>query len=477
MTPVLLGVLGYVLLQLAIGVLVARGIKSESDYLLAGRRLGPGLATFSIFATWFGAETCIGAAGAIYEDGLAGGYADPFGYAACLFLMGFVFAVPLWRRGLTTLADLFRQRYSIGIERLAVLLIVPTSIMWAAAQIRAFGQVLSVSSEFDINLAITVAAAVVIIYTIAGGLYADVVTDFVQGIALIIGLVVLFYVVVQAAGGFGPALADVPAERLRLFGAPDEPLLATIEKWAIPITGSVVAQELIARILAVRSPELARRASIMGGGMYLVIGLIPVFIGLVGARLLTGLEEPEQLLPALAQQHLSTFLYILFAGALISAILSTVDSALLAAAALVEHNLILPLRPGMTERGKIRTARLGVLIGGVIAYVLALHAEGVYELVQESSAFGGAGIFIIVVFGLFTAFGGARAAGAALIVGIVAWIAGKYWLGWSTPYLTSLALATLSYIAVGLFDRPVAERIRASGGSPSHSLPREAGEG
>ena len=461
MTPILLGILGYVLVQLAIGVLVARGIKSESDYLLAGRRLGPGLATFSIFATWFGAETCIGAAGAIYEEGLAGGYADPFGYAACLFLMGFVFAIPLWRRGLTTLADLFRQRYSIGIERLAVLIIVPTSVMWAAAQIRAFGQVLDVGSPLGVETAITIAAAVVIIYTIAGGLYSDVITDLVQGIALIIGLVVLFYVVVQAAGGFTPALAEIPPERLRLFGVPDEPLLATIEKWAIPITGSVVAQELIARILAVRSPELARRASIMGGSMYLVFGLIPVFIGLVGARLLPGLAEPEQLLPAIAQQHLSTFLYILFAGALISAILSTVDSALLAAAALVEHNLILPLRPGMSERAKVRIARLGVLVAGLIAYVLALHAGGVYELVVESSAFGGAGIFIIVVFGLFTTFGGARAAGTALVVGIVTWIAGKYWLGWSTPYIASLALATLSYIVVAPFDRPVAKPINA----------------
>ena len=462
MTPVLWGILGYVLLQLVIGVLVARGIKSESDYLLAGRRLGPGLATFTVFATWFGAETCIGAAGAVYENGIAGGYADPFGYAACLFLMGFVFAIPLWRRGLTTLADLFRQRYSIGIERLAVLLIVPSSIMWAAAQIRAFGQVLTVASPFDVEVAITIAAAVVIVYTIAGGLYADVVTDFVQGIVLIIGLLVLFYVVVQAVGGFTPALAEIPPERLRPFGAADEPLLVTLEKWAIPITGSVVAQELVARILAVRSPTLARRASLLGGGLYLTIGLIPVFIGLVGARLLPDLAEPEQLLPAIAQQHLSTFLYVLFAGALISAILSTVDSALLAAAALVEHNLVLPLRPSLSERAKIRIARVGVLVGGLIAYSLALHAEGVYELVQESSAFGGAGIFIIVVFGLFTTIGGARAAGAALVVGIVSWIVGHYWLAWSTPYLLSLALATMTYLMVAVFDRPAPRTVAAA---------------
>src|SRR5690606_7884348 len=140
MNATLPGIALYIVAQLLVGAWVARRIRTEDDYLVAGRRLGYPLAIFTIFATWFGAETCIGAAGAIYSDGLAGGSADPFGYAVCLLLMGAVFAVPLWKRRLTTLADLFRQRFSIGVERLAVLLMVPTSLLWAAAQIRAFGQ-------------------------------------------------------------------------------------------------------------------------------------------------------------------------------------------------------------------------------------------------------------------------------------------------------------------------------------------------
>ena len=92
-------VLLYVVVQLLVGLAVSRGIRSENDYLLAGRRLGYPMAIFSIFATWFGAETCIGAAGAVYENGLRGGIAGPFGYTCCLLLMGLVFASALWRRG------------------------------------------------------------------------------------------------------------------------------------------------------------------------------------------------------------------------------------------------------------------------------------------------------------------------------------------------------------------------------------------
>ncbi|HYE36376.1 sodium:solute symporter family protein [Methylocaldum sp.] len=452
MNVVLLGIVAYILVQLLIGMLVSRRISSEDDYLLAGRRLGLKLGTFTVFATWFGAETCIGAAGSIYQSGLSGGSADPFGYAACLLLMGLFFAVPLWRRKLTTLADLFRIRYSPKIERLAVLMLAPTSIMWAAAQIRAFGQVISASSDFEVEIAITIAAAVVIIYTVYGGLFADVITDLVQGIALILGLGVLFYFVTEANGGFLASFEKIDPARLKLFGGSEKPLLEVIETWAIPITGSLFAQELCARILASRSQRVARASCLAGGGLYLLVGLMPVFIGLLGVQLLPGLEDPEQILPKLAQQHLSTFAYVLFAGALISAILSTVDSALLAASALVSHNLVIPLAGTVSEQGKVRIARTGVLIFGIVAYVLALYADGVHELVEEASAFGGAAIFVVILLGLFTRIGHAKSAAAALIVGMIAWLVGSYAMELATPYLASLVASLLAYLIVAAWE-------------------------
>ncbi|MEW6353058.1 MAG: sodium:solute symporter family protein [Pseudomonadota bacterium] len=454
MNAVLIGVFVYILAQLLIGVLVSRRIKTEADYLLAGRSLGYGLATFSIFATWFGAETCMGAAGRVYDEGLSGGAADPFGYGLCLILMGLFFAIPLWRRGFTTLADLFRARYSPGVERIAVLMMVPTSVMWAAAQIRAFGQVLSASSELGVAIAITIAALVVIIYTVYGGLRADAVTDLVQGIVLIVGLVIIFVVFTHNIGGVEALGQAIKPERLNLFGGQDASLLATLEKWAVPTLGSVVAQEMVARILATRSPAIAQRATLLGGGLYLLVGLIPVTIGLAAFSVMPGVSDGEQILPLIAQQQLPTILYILFAGALISAILSTVDSALLAAGALASHNLIVPLWPRVTEQTKVRIARVGVIVFGVIAYVLALSADGIYELVADASAFGGAGIFIIVVFGLFTRCGGAQSAYAALAAGALVWFYGEYVGELPYTYLGSLAAALLAYLLFAFTQSP-----------------------
>jgi Na+/proline symporter len=446
MQPVLIGIGAYLVVQFVVGMLVSRRIASESDYLLAGRRLGITLAAFSIFATWFGAETVVGAAGSIYSDGLSGGSADPFGYGLCLVVLGLVVAAPLWRKQYTTFGDLFRERYSVGVERLAVLLMVPTSVLWAAAQIRAFGQVVSAVSDLEVSIAITAAAGFVVVYTVAGGLLADVYTDFVQSIGIVIGLLVLLVAVGDAHGGVGELIASIDPARLGLFSTANATPLEILEAWAVPVCGSLLAVEMLSRILGCKTAATARNATLLGAAVYIVVGIIPVLLGLAGPNLVPGLEEPEQLVALLAEQHLSTLLYVLFAGALISAILSTVDSCLLAAASLVSHNLVVPLRPTLTDRQKIVTARVGVAAFGVIAYVIALYADGIYELVATASAFGSAGIFVVGLFGLFSRVGGAPSAYAALVAGIVVWAAGEYWLAWSTPYVAAVAAALGAYL-------------------------------
>jgi SSS family transporter len=451
MNGVLLAVLLYVVAQLAVGFIVSRKIRSEADYLVAGRRVGLGLALFSIFATWFGAESCVTAAGKFYAEGIVGGITDPFGYGFALVLLGLFFSAPLWKRGLTTLADLFRLRYSPGVERFAALMMAPTSVFWAAAQIRAFGQVLTSASNLDVAVAITLAAAVVIVYTCTGGLMADVITDFIQGIVIIFGLIVLLFVICWNSDlSLGSAWTRLDPAKLTLFSGQPGEGWAMLELWTMAICGSLVAQEVIARVLAARSPEVAHRATLYGGGLYLVVGLIPAVLGLWATQLLPDLADSEHVLPRLAEQYLPTLLYILFIGALVSAILSTVDSTLLAASAIVSHNLIFSWRPGMTDRSRLITARAGVLVFGLMAYALALGAESIFELVQQANGVGSAGVFVLMVFGLYSGKGGARTAMATLIMGLTTWVYGTYIGEWTCTYLVSLG-ASLATFGTGIF--------------------------
>lgn len=442
----LLAILAYLVVQLAIGLWVSRRVRSETDYILAGRSLGLGLASFSIFATWFGAESIQGAAGTMYTDGLSGASADPFGYVLCILLVGLVFARPLWTRGFTTFGDLFRVRYSSSVERLVILLIVPTSVIWAAAQVRAFGNVVSHASGIPLEWAITSAALFVVLYTAVGGLLADAWTDLVQGLAIIAGLVVLAAVLL-VSGDLQTAWQQVPAERLSLFGDGTVPWYELLEAWAVPVVGSMLAVELLSRVLGCRSADVARRACLVGGGLYLAVGLVPAILGLSGPFLAPGLEDAEQLVPELATRHLGAWLYVPFAGALMSAILSTVDSCLLAGSSLVTHNVILPMRPGLSDRAKLRVSRMGVLSLGLLAWLLALRSESIKDLVEFASAFGSAGVFVVACFGLFTKLGGPLSAWAGLCTGFMVWAAGA-WLGWPAPYVTALVVSCGAYLAV-----------------------------
>jgi hypothetical protein len=89
---------------------------------------------------------------------------------------------------------------------------------------------------------------------------------------------------------------------------------------------------------------------------------------------------------------------------------------------------------------------------GVAAYLLARGADSVYELVEESSAFGSAGLLVVLGFA-FTRFGGVRSALAALFAGVATWVAASGPLALATPYLASLAAALAAYAVCALFER------------------------
>ncbi len=455
MNIILIGIIVYLILQLFLGLYISRFIKSEEDYLLGGRKLGYVLATFSIFATWFGAESCIGTAGTAYESGLSGVTADPFGYGIVLLLMGFFFAIPLYKMNLTTIADFFRIRYSSSTEKLISLLMIPTSILWAAAQIRAFGLILSSSSEIELELSILISALIVISYTSLGGLLADAWTDLIQGIILISGLVILSITIVLDGIDFKNLFHSIADEKLRLTSSNSIfsiDSLYTLEAWMIPICGSLIAQELVSRIFASRSHRVAKRSSIMAGSLYILIGLIPLSLGLIGTQLIPDIEHSEQILPLIAREYFPPILYVIFLGALISAILSTVDSTLLASAALMSHNLTRGFKE-IEEKKKIKITRINVVISGIIAYLLATKAGGVYELVKDASAFGSSGIFIAFIFGFSGKFGNKRSALITVLIGSVIWIFLHYIFKIELSYLISLIVSLFTFVTITVSEK------------------------
>ncbi len=438
----------YLILQVLLGIYLTKYVTNESDFFLAGRKLPTFAIAFSIFATWFGAETCIGSSSAVFQEGLSGSKAEPIGYGLCLFFTGLILAPRLWNEKYTTLGDFFKSRYGQSTEKLATWILLPSSIIWAAAQVRAFGQVISLIGGIDINLAITISTTFVILYTLMGGLLGDIITDVIQGAILGIGLLLVFFLALNHLPLGTMSLGElIPSEKLT-FISESETIWDRLDSWMIPILGSLVAQELISRVLAAKNSAQAVKSTYAGMGLYLFFGSIPIVLGLLGHHFNLTLDDPELFLPTIAKQLLPQWAYIIFAGALISAILSTIDSILLASSALVSHNFLLPTFKIEDPKSKLLCARLTLVVSGIISYIIALFGDSIYEMVELASSFGTTGILIITIGGLYLKNPGAISANVTLILGLVFSIIFEFFIKIPSHFTLSILILLILYLVI-----------------------------
>lgn len=459
----LFGISAYVIGMIAMGFYFSKRIKNDDDYFLGGRSLGPGLATFSIFATWFGAETCIGTSGAVYKNGLSSIHADPLGYTICLLVMAIFFSKVLWRKKITTIPDLYRTRYSSVTEKLAAIIMIPSSIIWAGAQVRALGQILQSTTEFGPVVAVTLAACVVIIYTMSGGMLADAYADLIQGIAIIVGLIFLLVSIISDLGGLSSAIALIPKDKLTFGGGEmlGISFLGRVELWMVPILGSLMSQELVSRVASSRSEKIAHQSALRAAGIYFLVGCIPVVIGLLGVNYLPNLQDSETIMPILAKSHLNYFFYIIFVGALVSAILSTVDTTLLASSALLSHNLIYPSFPAFKDSKKVLIARVCTLVSGVIAYVIAYTSDSIVGLVETASSLGGPTILVITIAAIWDKRGNSFNAIFAIGMSFSAWVFAHFFIELDFPVIFTVVVCLVSYLGSLPFTRQLVEEEKA----------------
>jgi Na+/proline symporter len=338
--------------------------------------------------------------------------------------------------------------------------LIPSSLFWASAQVRAFGRVIAWGTSLSAETGVAIAAATACAYTAFGGLLADAYADLIQGTVLCVCLLILTVTVVGDVGGVAHA-GTMLIEAGR--AAARQPWSwHAVNAWAVPVLGSLFAQELLSRAIAASSEQVARRSVLSAAAIYLVVGSMPLVLGAIARATLPG-ADPEAVLSALSQKHLGSLGYVVLTGALVSAILSTVDSALLVASSFVSHNLAPALRPGISDRQRLWVARSAVVGLACLAYGFARGQGSVHELVSQASAFGSAGICVVGAMALFTRFGGAASAYAALGLGASSWLLAEYVWELESAFLCSLAAALLGYVGAALV-RP----------APSPSLPESS---
>jgi len=202
-------VIVYLLVTIAIGLWAAQRVHNSKDYVLAGRSLPLYMNTATVFATWFGAESVLSVSVEFSKSGLGGIIADPFGSSMCLVLVAVFFARAFYRMDLLTIGDFYRKRYGKTMELGTSVIISISYLGWTAAQLTALGLVFSTLTDGAISLStgILISGAVVLAYTIWGGMWSVAVTDLFQSVMIIVGLAIVAWIVGDMAGGPGKVIA------------------------------------------------------------------------------------------------------------------------------------------------------------------------------------------------------------------------------------------------------------------------------
>lgn len=400
-----------------------RQVQDQEDFIVAGRRLPLSLAWMTLLATWFGAGTMLTAADEVRADGLKAAALDPFGAGFCLIAAGFFVAGPLWRMKLLTVPDFFRRRFGEKAELVSSLILIPSYFGWIAAQFTALAGVLELYFDIPIFLGIILVAIVGTGYTLLGGMWSVTLTDAIQISLVVIGLLVLSFVVLSELGegssitGVRRLVTESSPEKLEILprGSFRE-LVGWLGVFVIGAFGNLPGQDLMQRVFAAKSARVAQFACLIAGMMYLVFGAMPLILALSG-DLLLGEQVEDKIIPALAAAFLHPVVAVIFMVALLSAILSTIDSAILSPASVLSQNVI----PKLGWRDSLKSNRVSVTLVALCSVVLAYAGESAYALLEEAYLLTLVGLFVPLMLGLYTNSKSAKAALASMISGVVLW--------------------------------------------------------
>lgn len=454
----LLFVILYLLATLAVGAYASRWVKTAGDFAVAGRRLPVFMVTCGLFATWFGSETVMGASSEFIAKGALGVIEDPFGAALCLLLVGVFYARPLHKLNLLTFSDYFRIRFGKPAEWVSAIFMIPSYFSWIAAQLVAMALLLQILADIPFFWGVSICTAVVVFYTYIGGMWSVSVTDTLQTVIIIAGMIVLTVVILDKAGGFTAVNARVPAEFWRLI--PEEnsmkSWLTYVAAWITIGLGSIPQQDIFQRVMSARSAKTAVISSLLASFMYFTIACLPLIIGLCGIQLYPALlqGDTQMAIPLLVLEHMGTGMQILTFGALLSAILSTCSGAVLAPSTVLAENLIRPLYGHkISDKTLLKTMRYSVILVAAISMGLALNKKHIFELVAESSALSLVALFVPLTAGLYWKRASLQGATFSMIAGIAVWSYFEFFPG-DYPSLIWGLLASISGMVLGSFFFP-----------------------
>jgi Na+/proline symporter len=441
----------YICIIFALALFAKKKVQTEADFLAAGRKLSTFFSSATLFATWFGAGTLLTATDAMYADGFKITALEPYGAGGCLLLAGLFFAKPLWKMNILTIPDFFKVKFGKRAEFISAIVMIPGYFGWIAVQIYALAGIVHLSFGTPLWASMISIALLATALTWLGGMWAITLTDAAQMIVVAFAIVLLGYVVLDACGngnwwaGWYELLQEKKfnGELANLKNNPKE-LFSYLNVFVIASLGNLPGQDLAQLICSARCEITAQRSCLIAGFFYVTLGSISILLGLA-ARKLLPMPVDHSVLPLLAKQLLTPGLSVLLLLAIISIVLSTIDSAILATSSIIAHNL-LKYRALKQNYSMVSLCRWCTIFVGFSSLAIAFVGTNAYALLEQSYAISLVGLFAPFAMGLFGKHFCEEAALGSMIAGTSLWALGLF-IG-ITHFLELIALLA-SFITYG----------------------------
>lgn len=395
-------ILAYLAVMLYIGYHSMKTVKTDEDFVLAGRNVGNIYIILSLFASFTGLSGLFGTPQYVYEYGIAGWWwwaTFPIG----VFIMGMTMAKLLRRRMHVTLPNVVDVNHSSKAVRVAASLVtVWNYLAWTAGQVAGIVLVITTFTDLNGTAAVIVAYIIIVLFTLLGGFRAVVYTDSLQAVLFLVVLGLVIPAVLLLHYDVPEALAQTTSIDgfYKLFGSVPAGTMIT---WWLLAPAGFIDNMALQRVFAAKDEKSAKGNITAAFLLMIIFGLILMFIGIMARFILPAGSDPASAMLNLSQLVLPKGMLGLLVAAFAGVAVSTASSTLLVCSSTLEQDVYSVLRNTGKEKpaSSLLVNRLFVVLVGLIALVLALKVPSVTQILMYGYSVYVPGLLLPVIAGSF----------------------------------------------------------------------------
>ena len=465
--PTLIAVIIYLVAILIIGIVASRITNNLTDFVLGGRRLGPGVAALSAGSSDMSGWLMLGLPGAMYLGGMSEIWL-PIGLSVGAYLNWQFVAKPLRvytevAKDSITIPDFFENRFrdhSKILRVISAIVILVFFTFYTSSSLVGGAILLENSFGMDYKAALWVGAAVILSYTLFGGFLAASWTDFIQGILMFLALIIIPIVAIYELGGWNETvqqIGNIDTSYLNVYSGATAIGVISLLAWGLGYFGQ---PHILVRFMGLKSVKDVPKARLIGM-VWMILSLFgAVFVGFAGIAYFADspLENSETVFIMFSQVLFNPWVAGFLLAAILSAIMSTVDSQLLVSSSALANDFYKSIfRRNASKKEEMIVGRIAVLGIAIIAIFLGYDPNSkVLELVGYAWAGFGAAFGPAIILSLFWKRMTRNGALAGIIVGaitVIVWAQISGGLFDVYELAPGFLFASLAIIIVSLLDK------------------------